>query len=196
MGKSERKELTPNGAVVLAGDGGVQRMQPRAGGSRAISLGDGTSNGWVDVYVRCCSFLLKRTPAPVVHARGVMGANAGSDVERGTGSVGASGEKRFVWCSGATMPLRVVRCDAMRGCERCDRCEDGIDDECDVGCCGAVASVSVDTGWSAGGCGVDVGVDECPLGTGPLRVLGPAGPTSLFSRHSCSRERSVPVAHT
>ena len=68
---SERNEQTPNGAAVLVGDGGVQRMQPRAGGSRAISLGDGTSNGWVDVYVRCCSFLLKRTPGTVVRAGGV-----------------------------------------------------------------------------------------------------------------------------
>ena len=157
MGMSERKELTPNGAAVLAGNGGVQRMQPRAGGGRAISLGDGTSNGWVDVYVRCCSFLLKRTPGTVVRAGGVdvgevwgFGADAGSDVRMGAGSVDDSRAKRFAGCSGAAVPLRVVRCDAMYGCGECKRCEDGIDDECDVGCCGAGAGVGVDTGRSAG----------------------------------------------
>lgn len=71
MGMSERKELIPNGAAILAGAAGAHRRQPRAGGGRAISPGEGTSNGWVDVYVRCCSFLLKRTPATVVRAGGV-----------------------------------------------------------------------------------------------------------------------------
>ena len=59
----ERKELIPNGAVDSVVFGGIHRRHPRAGASRAISLGDGISNGCVDVYVRCCNFLLKRTQA-------------------------------------------------------------------------------------------------------------------------------------
>jgi len=63
-GMSERKELTPKGpAAALTGGGGDHRMQPRAGAGRAISCCDGTSSDCVDVYVRDCSFLLKRTPA-------------------------------------------------------------------------------------------------------------------------------------
>lgn len=46
---SDRKELTPNGAAVLVGGGGDHRKQPRAGAGRAISFGDGISNGWVEV---------------------------------------------------------------------------------------------------------------------------------------------------
>jgi len=53
VGRSERKELTPNGAAGGGVDGGgFQRMQPRAGAGRAISLDDGTSSDCVDVYVR------------------------------------------------------------------------------------------------------------------------------------------------
>jgi len=136
---SERKELTPNGAAVFLVGGGTHRKQPRAGAGRAISFGDGISNGWVDVYVRCCSFLLKRTPAAAVRegsgdVEGMedfsgfgrsdtagraleveLGAKASSDARAVAGSADSSGAKRFAWCSGATLLLRVVRCDAMCG---------------------------------------------------------------------------------
>jgi hypothetical protein len=163
-------------------------MQPRAGAGRAISLDDGTSNDCVDVYVRYWIFLLNRTPADTVlrDGLGVFGATGGfsasgrSDAEEtgvdfnkeagvGTGSAAGacaasadvSGAKRFAWCSGATLVLRVMRCDAM--CERCAECEDG---ECDG--CGWETAADVDTGDGAsmsGGCDFDF--EECPLGTGP-----------------------------
>lgn len=52
--------------------GGVHRKQPRAGAGRAISLGDGISNGCVDVYVRCWIFLLKRSPVDVMREGDVI----------------------------------------------------------------------------------------------------------------------------
>ncbi len=140
---SERKELTPNGAAaVLVVGGGDHRMQPRAGAGRAISFGDGTSSGCVDVYVRRCSFLLKRTPAPAVRERvveveagdeGMEGlsapdrsdaaegarleveARAGSTARAGAESADSSEAKRFACCSGAMLVLLLVRCAAMRG---------------------------------------------------------------------------------
>ena len=205
VGRRERKELTPNGAAGGGIDGGgLQRMQPRAGAGRAISPDDGTSNDCVDVYVRYWIFLLNRTPADTVlrDGPGVFSATGGfpasgpSDAEEtgmdfneeagvGTGSVAracaasadVSGAKRFAWCSarGATLVLRVVRCDAM--CERCTECEDS---ECD-GCSWETgAEVDTGVGVSMSG-GSDFDFEECPLGTEPLRVFGPAGPSSLFS---------------
>jgi len=143
-GMSERKELTPNGAAaVLVVGGGDHRMQPRAGAGRAISFGDGTNSGCVDVYVRRCSFLLKRTPASAVRERVVegeagdegmeglsapdrsdaaegarwveVGARAGSNARAGAESADSSEAKRFARCSGAMLVLLVVRCAAMRG---------------------------------------------------------------------------------
>ena len=157
MGMSERKELAPNAVAVVAVCGGDQRMQLRAGAGRAISLCDGISNGCVDVYVRCCIFLLKRTPADAEPGRdaredgmgacsgsgrlsateGVrgldpaVGAGASSEASVGAESADSSGAKRFACCSGAIMRLRVVRCDAMRQwCEECgeDGCDDGTYD--------------------------------------------------------------------
>ena len=216
-GMSERKELTPNGpAATLTAGGGDHRKQPRAGAGRAISFGDGTSSDCVDVYVRCCSFLLKRTAATAAReteagdegmegfsasdrssavregrASG-YGARAGSVARAGAESAKSSEAKRFAWCSAEALLLRVVRCAAMRsGCDGCDECED---DECGFVDCDAVASAS--RGMDAEGCDCGFDFDGCPLGTGPLRVLSPAGPPSLFSRHSCSHEHSGPAPRT
>ena len=187
---SERKELTPNSADAVVVRGGDHRMQPRAGAGRAISVGDGISSGCVEVYVRCCVFLLKRTPAVAVRER-KAGASSGrlsaagavKECESGFEAADSSGAKRFACCSGAMMLLRVVRCDAMRGgCERCG----GDDCEC---CCDA-ARVEVVVGEC------DFDVEGCPLGTGPLRVPGPTGPPSLFSLRSCTREHNGPAART
>ena len=127
---------------------------------------------------------LNRTPADTVlrDGLGVFGfpASGRSDEEEtgvdfneeagvGTGSVAracaasadVSGAKRFAWCSGATLVLRVVRCDAM--CERCTECEDS---ECDGCSFETVADVDTGNGASVGG-GSDFDFDECPLGTGP-----------------------------
>jgi hypothetical protein len=67
----------PNGAVFLVASGCDHRTQLRAGAGRAISFGDGIINGCVDVYVRCCVFLLKRTPADAVRERGRNGGGVG-----------------------------------------------------------------------------------------------------------------------
>lgn len=218
VGRRERKELTPNGAAGGGVDGvGFQRMQPRAGAGRAISPDDGTSNDCVDVYVRYWIFLLKRTPADTVlrdgscvpDATGGFSAASRSDaggtgvdfneqVGVGTGSAAracaasadVSGAKRFAGCSGATLELRVVRCDAM--CERCTWREDSGSDGC-----ARDAGVDADTGDGVSvSDGCDFDIDECPLGTGPLRMLGPAGPPSLFSPRWCSPEHSVPAPRT
>ena len=118
------------------------------------------------------------------------GVGTGSVARACAASADVSGAKRFAWCSGVTLVLRVVQCDAM--CERWTGCEDS---ECDG--CGWDTGADVDTGDGAsvsGGCDFDF--DECPLGTGPLRVFGPAGPPSLFSPRWCSHEHSVPASHT
>ena len=210
---SERKEQIPNEAVVVVVSRGDHRKQPRAGAGRAISFGDGIISGCVDVYVRCCIFLLKRTPAVAARERdgneGGMGrltasgrssvagrvrvfewgTRVSSGARMGAESADSSGAKRFAWCSAATLMLRGMRCDAMRIVGTDEGCED---DDCDVGGRDAVASASV--GVVVGECDFDF--DGCPLGTEPLRVLGPAGPSSLFSLRSCIREHSAPVQHT
>jgi hypothetical protein len=116
-------------------------------------------------------------------------AGASSGARMGAESADSSEAKRFAWCSDATLLLREMRCDAMRFV-----CTDegSEDDDCDVGGSAAVASESA--GVVVGECDFDF--DRCPLGTEPLRVLGPAGPSSLFSLHSCTREHSAPVQHT
>jgi len=55
VGMSERKDMVSTSGVDsrVVWCGGVHRKQPRAGAGRAISFGDGISNGCVDVYVRC-----------------------------------------------------------------------------------------------------------------------------------------------
>jgi len=83
---SERKELTPNGAAVSVVSGGDHRKQPRAGAGRAISFGDGISKGCVDVYVRCCIFLLKRTRAVAARegdGEGMEGLSESRPIGRG-----------------------------------------------------------------------------------------------------------------
>ena len=65
----ERKEQIPNEEVVVVVGGVDHRKQPRAGAGRPISIGDGIISGCVDVYVRCCTFLLKRTPDVAVRER-------------------------------------------------------------------------------------------------------------------------------
>lgn len=198
MGTSERKELTPKGTVFSILNGGDHRKQPRAGAGRAISFGDGISKGCVDVYVRCCVFLLNRTPVVVVCEGGDDVGGDGIDVDDdGTRdfsveiaeSADSSGAKRFAICSGATPLLRVMRGE---GCE---------EDDCDLGCCDVVAIAIGMMGVDVEEVGVeecdfDFVVDRCPLGTEPLRLFGPAGLTSLFSVHWYNYERSVLVLHT
>ena len=82
----ERKELIPNSAVGSVVFGGIHRRHPRAGASRAISLGDGISNGWVDVYVRCCNFLLKRTQAVALRETELVEGEMGDCFESRSGS--------------------------------------------------------------------------------------------------------------
>lgn len=140
------------------------------------------------MYVRYWIFLLNRTLADTV-VRGGDGlfsamegfpasgrSDAGEtvvdfneEVEAGAGSAAracaasadVSGAKRFAGCSGATLVLRVVRCDARR--ERWTECEDN---ECDG--CGRDTGADVSTGDGASvSDGCEIEFDECPLGTGP-----------------------------
>ena len=90
-----------------------------------------------------------------------VGVGTGSGARASAESADVSGAKRFAWCSGVTLVLRVVRCDAM--CERCTECEDS---ECDG--CSWETGAEVDTGVGASmSGGSDFDFDECPLGTGP-----------------------------
>ena len=118
-----------------------------------------------------------------------VGVGMGSVARASAESADVSGAKRFAGCSGATLVLRVMRCDAMRG--RCEVCGDS---ECDCCCWDTVAEVDTGVRVSVSGCDFDF--DECPLGTGPLRLYGLAGPPSLFSLRWCNREHSVLVPHT
>ena len=92
---------------------------------------------------------------------GEVGVGTGSAARACAASADVSGVKRFALCSGATLVLRVLRCDAI--CERFAECEDS---ECDGRGWDTGEDLDRDDGASVSG-GCDFDFEECPLGTEP-----------------------------